>query len=116
MSIEISLKIGQYSATGNELPDVDEVFIRPSYTISVTHRDMPLALGVKTLVVSHLAAVELVYVHITGTATDVTMFLGADTTGVEFDSTLLVWGLTSETAVYLQADLATTVDVYLGGT
>jgi len=77
---------------------------------------MPLALGVKPQVLAHLTAIELVYVRITGVVTDVTMFLGADTTGIEFDTALLVWGLTAETLVYLQADLATTVEVYLGGT
>lgn len=111
--MEIAIKVREYSS-GEEKPVVDARFTRRSFD-KTYDSVISLTAGVKTEIKTNISTIEFVYVHITGDATDVSIYQGNSPELWGFDDTFMVFGITGLSAVSLMSDADTTVEVFLGG-
>ncbi len=114
MAIEAQVSLRRSDAT-DHLADVDERFLSRSYDESEL-KVLSLAASTKTKIQTGISTIELLYVRRTGDSADIQIYRGSSPEYWTFNDTFMAFVMSEGEEIYLEADAATTVLVYLGGT
>lgn len=112
-TLEVNLTVREYES-GEELPLVENRFIRSSYSKSFRAR-FSLTGGVGKEISTNLTSIEFIYVKVTGDVTDVNLYKNLSPESLEFSDSFLAWEVEGVTKITLKADADTEVFVCLGG-
>lgn len=115
MSLQTDLRIRRRSS-GNELNEIEHVFLRRDYALQQQYPSLSLSAGIKTELETPISDVTFLYIKRTGDSANIQIFKNLSPESYTFTDCFLIVGLDDDVSeIHLEADTDTTVYIFVAG-